>query len=1166
MSNASRPVHGLVTRVHSLLSRSGMLLIAALLLGFSGQAFATLGCDIQANSATFQQGPAGTTLNYSFDIVDSGGCGGTVSGTVTETSDTTGTFSSDTANWSGDAGDTVNVVITLGPNAGTSASYLVECTAGCTGSTTVSWTAATFESWQLIPLTPTNFTIADGDTVTLGVKYLVNNAPSGLDVNWISDNGGFFSPGPTTTPDVNGHAFVDFTPNGPGTYHVTANGSCPIAAAPTTSCPPTPETFTITVLDPVITPLQPPGGSATIAQNGSILLKIKYAAGNVPAADGTDISWNVSAEPSLGAATLSGGSGGGGPPAFTQTQLNNGTTQVTLNVTVPGTYNVHVGYCPDGCADEYTFTITVLPNTADLSVSKTDSPDPASPGGPLTYTITVANAGPDTAVNLSLSDTLPTGVLFSSLSTPVGWNCSTPAVGSTGTVSCTKNALAVNASSVLTLNTTVANTVTPGSTLTNAVTVGNQAYDPDTSDNNFSTTTTVASASSSLSVAKVLTGTADNDSSGSVSAGDRLDYQVTATNDGNTALTNVVVSDDHFAATQSCPSLAPDATCVLTGSYVVTASDVTAGGVTNVGTATSTQVNGNSSSVFTPIVVIEPALAIGSGDGQTTPPNTPFPLPLTVIAGGSPPILTDGRAAQRGNLQAMAAPGVTISWQVISGSAFLTNPTSVTNASGIASNTATAGPTPGPVVIRATRNDPIPSLVPASVDFHLTVAPLPEQKLGDLPGLNPNQQALADALDELCSGSPSGGGGSASLVSPTSDDLQERCQELIDAIATDPDGVIAALDELFADIALVQSESSLLAAESQFDNIKARIAALRSGTNKTSFGGLALNTSSGRLPIGTMFQSLLDQDEPAGGDKEVGAGFSRWGFFAAGTIGRGDADAGALSPAYDFDVNGLTAGVDYRFSDKFILGGTLGYTKQTNDLSGARGSLDTKGWSVSAFGTWYHADSWYMDGILSWGQNTYDVERHVRYTLTGPFGTTTIDNTGHAEGDGDSLSFALSVGRDFNKNGWGFGPYLRAMYTKMDFDPMTEEFDQSLPGSGFALELDTRTVTSVTSTLGAKLTHANSASWGVWIPHLQLEWQHEFMDDPAEVEARFLFDPLGTPFTIHGDPIDTDFFRFGVGMSFVMTHGRSGFFYYERLISRERFSQNSLAIGIRLEF
>jgi outer membrane autotransporter protein len=563
---------------------------------------------------------------------------------------------------------------------------------------------------------------------------------------------------------------------------------------------------------------------------------------------------------------------------------------------------------------------------------------------------------------------------------------------------------------------------------------------------------------------------------------------------------------------------------------------------------------------------VEPALAIGSGDGQSTPPNTPFPQRLTVIAGGSPPIIVGDRSGAGGNLQAMAMPGVSISWTVVSGSATLNADTTVTNSDGVAGVRAFAGPTPGPVVVRATRNDPAPSLAPAFVDFHLTVTQ-PDYKLGDLPGLDKNQQAIADALDELCSGSPSSPStDSLASTSSSSDDLQQRCQELIDAIATDPDGVIAALDELFGDIALVQSESSLLAAQTQFENIKARIAALRSGTNRTGFGGLALNTASGRLPIGTMFQSLLDGDPAESGGKEVGSDFSRWGFFAAGTIGRGDADAGTLSPSYDFDVNGLTVGVDYRQSDKLIFGGTLGYTRQGNDLKGARGSLDTKGLSVSAYGTWYQQDSWYMDGVLSWGRNSYDLERRVRYTITGPGGTTTIDNTGHADGDGDSLTFALSLGRDFNKGGWGFGPYLRGMYTKMDFDAMREEFDQALPGSGFALELDTRSIESVTTTLGGKLTYAHSTSWGVMIPHVQLEWQHEFMDDPAQVEARFLFDPTGTPFTIQGDRIDSDFFRFGLGMSFVMTKGRSGFLYYERLISRERFSQDSLALGIRLEF
>jgi outer membrane autotransporter protein len=564
-----------------------------------------------------------------------------------------------------------------------------------------------------------------------------------------------------------------------------------------------------------------------------------------------------------------------------------------------------------------------------------------------------------------------------------------------------------------------------------------------------------------------------------------------------------------------------------------------------------------------------PGLAIGTGDGQTAPPNTPFPETLTVIAtGGSapPPILTD-RAGAGGNLRVIGPPGVTVTWTVVSGSATLKHTTTTTDLRGVAANRAFAGPTPGPVVVRATRDASTPlaltqtMLATPSVDFHLTVSslPPPDPKLGDLSGLTPNQQAVADALDELCHAS------SSSSPSAAQQDLLERCQELIDAITTDPEGVIGALDELWADIALVQSESSLLAAQSQFENIKARIAALRSGTNRTSFGGLALNTSSGRLPIGTMLQSLLDGNATPEG-QEAGADFSRWGFFASGTFGRGDANAGTLSPAYDFDIDGITVGVDYRKSVKLIFGGTLGYTRQDNDLTDRHGSLGTRGWSASLYGTWYHKDSWYVDSVLSYGRNSYDIERRIRYTITGPGGSTTIDQTGHASGDGDSFTATFSLGRDFNKGGWGFGPYLRAMYTKMSFDAMEEHFDEAIPGFGFALALDTRDVTSLTSTLGGKLTYAHSTSWGVLIPHLQVEWQHEYQADPAEVEARFLYDPTGTPFTIHGDPIDEDFFRLGLGMSFIMAKGRSGFFYYEHLIGRERFSQNNLALGIRLEF
>ncbi len=1171
------------TAASALFSRASFLLACLFMFAWSGQAAATSGCEIQPLSSTYQQGDAGTTLNYSFNIVSlSGGCSGTISGTVTRGTDTTGGASPVSQNWSGTAGSTINVIITLGGSSGGQAQYSVDCAVatGCfNGNNQIDWTAVSNSTWQLVKTTAPSFTVLPGQSANLGVKYTVDNVPTSLGTTWSVDNpSGSLGSNNPPTDSVTGHADNTFYSYASGTYTITVEGDCPILvaglAAPTTSCPPNPESFTVVVEDPVLTPVSPSGGTATIAQNTSINLSVKFSGATIPV-PGADIGWNVTSEPSAGDGTFTGETGG--PPSYIQTTTNgSGVTQVTFNVTAPGTYTVDASYCPDGCEATTSFTITVLPVTSDISVTKTGAPAAVSPGGQLTYTINVANAGPDPGVNLSLTDTLPAQLSFVSLATPVGWQCSTPAPGSGGTVSCTRNTLLSGGNSTLTLVTTVAPTAPVGGTISNSVSIDSESFDPVGSNDNATAANTIAASAPSLAVSKVLTGTDDNDASGSVSAGDQLDYEITATNNGNISLSNVVVSDDHFPATQSCPSLAPSATCVLTGSYIVTAGDVTAGSVTNVGSATSTEVPGPvTSSVVTPIVAVEPALAIGSGDGQSAPPNTPFADPLTVIAGGSPPIVIDGgRSGRRGNLNAMAAPGVTISWAVISGSATLSTPTSVTNASGIASNNAFAGPTPGPVVIRATRNDSVPGLVPVSVDFNLTVTALPEEKLGDLPGLTENQKALADALDELCNGSPSSGGGSTeSLAASTSttsttteDDLQARCQELIDAIGTDPSGVIDALDQLFADIALIQSESSLLAAQSQFDNIKARIAALRSGTNRTGFGGLAFQGSSGRLPVGSMFQGLLDQDQPAGAPTEVGSDFSRWGFFAAGTIGRGDAEAGDLSPAYDFDIGGLTVGADYRVSDKLIFGGTLGYTRQDNDLRGSDGALGTRGWSISAYGTWYQQDSWYMDGVFSYGRNSYDIERRVRYTITGPSGTTTIDQSGHANGDGDSMTFALSLGRDFNKNGWGFGPYLRAMYTNMSFDPLVEEFEQSVPGVGLALVLDSRDVTSLSSTLGGKLTYAHSTSWGVLIPHVQLEWQHEFQSDPSEVEARFLFDPLGTPFTIKGDPIDTDFFRFGVGMSFVMAKGRSGFFYYERLLSRERFSQDSLALGIRIEF
>jgi uncharacterized repeat protein (TIGR01451 family) len=125
--------------------------------------------------------------------------------------------------------------------------------------------------------------------------------------------------------------------------------------------------------------------------------------------------------------------------------------------------------------------ISGVVGSANLGITMTDAPDPITVGSNLTYTITVSNAGPDTATGVTVSDTLPAGVTFVS-STPSQGSCT-----GTTTQSCNLGVIA-NAGSA-----TIALVVTPingNSALSNTATVTAVTVDS-VAGNNSATATTV---------------------------------------------------------------------------------------------------------------------------------------------------------------------------------------------------------------------------------------------------------------------------------------------------------------------------------------------------------------------------------------------------------------------------------------------------------------------------------------------------------------------------------------------------------------------------------------------------------------------------------------------------------------------------------------------------
>jgi uncharacterized repeat protein (TIGR01451 family) len=186
-------------------------------------------------------------------------------------------------------------------------------------------------------------------------------------------------------------------------------------------------------------------------------------------------------------------------------QLNDGTGTFGAPVNWPAPILAHVlvgDFNNDGLPDiagaaGSPSRVVVLLNTcnqppADVSLAMTDAPDPAVEGGTVTYSITAANNGPNSATGTQVTFAFnPNLASFVSATSSQG-SCS----GARGLVTCTLNSLASGASASL----QIVLTPVAGQTLRALAGVTSTASDPNPANNAAFTTTAVTAASSTFVV------------------------------------------------------------------------------------------------------------------------------------------------------------------------------------------------------------------------------------------------------------------------------------------------------------------------------------------------------------------------------------------------------------------------------------------------------------------------------------------------------------------------------------------------------------------------------------------------------------------------------------------------------------------------------------------
>jgi len=182
-------------------------------------------------------------------------------------------------------------------------------------------------------------------------------------------------------------------------------------------------------------------------------------------------------------------------------------------------------------------------SSADLAITKVASPSPVVAGTNLTYVITVTNAGPSTATNVVVADTLP-GQISVLTATPSQGSCTAGIPGNPlKPLTCTMGSIANSGSATISVVAAVASNVTSGTVLNNNASVSSAVADSNNANNSATAAVTVLT-SADLVIVKTSDQAVYKPSS-------TIIYSITVTNSGPSDALAVSVTDNLPALTQA---------------------------------------------------------------------------------------------------------------------------------------------------------------------------------------------------------------------------------------------------------------------------------------------------------------------------------------------------------------------------------------------------------------------------------------------------------------------------------------------------------------------------------------------------------------------------------------------------------------------------------------
>lgn len=275
--------------------------------------------------------------------------------------------------------------------------------------------------------------------------------------------------------------------------------------------------------------------------------------------------------------------------------------------------------------------------------------------------------------------------------------------------------------------------------------------------------------------------------------------------------------------------------------------------------------------------------------------------------------------------------------------------------------------------------------------------------------------------------------------------------------------------------------------------------------------------------------------------------YSRLAFWSGGFVNFGDREGSGVN--IDHTNIGVSGGFDYRFSDRFVAGLGIGYSRDRTDIGSNGTESEAHAFSAAIYSSFEPWDNFFIDGLLGGGTLNFDSRRYV--TATGDFAI--------GERDGSQVFGSLTAAYELREETWLVSPYGRIEFSRSWLDSFTET-----GGGIFNLTYGKQTVDSFSGVLGVRANKSFEMDWGTLKPGVRAEYTHDF---DGSSRARLGYADLGgLPYTVELQDRERDYLTLGLSLEMQFVNNWDLLLDYRVMLDGEGDTEHTVGAQLSVRF